>query len=205
MSDPLASELVPRETAAVLKEFLELLSRWNQKINLISRKESSNLWQRHILDSAQLLPLAPSTATRWLDIGAGGGFPGLVCAIIARDQQRPINFTLVESDLRKTAFLREATIRFDLPVTILGKRIEDVSLLPQDVISARALAPLEKLLSYSSQFSHPGTTLVFPKGRQWEMELTEARKFWHMNVNHIPSRTDAEGSILRISEVSRRA
>lgn len=199
------SAIVPRETISTLEEFIELLRRWNRRINLFSRKEDADLWSRHVLDSAQLLPLGSESAQTWLDIGSGGGFPGIICAIIAKYQRRPVTFTLVESDQRKAAFLREAVIRFHLPVTVLNSRIEDTNLAPQDIISARALATLEKLLGYASPFSHSGTTFLFPKGRQNELELTEARKSWHMRVIHVPSRTDAEGSILRISEVSRRS
>ena len=199
------STIVPRGTIGTLEEFLELLLHWNGRINLFSRKEAADLWTRHVLDSAQLLPLAPESARTWLDVGSGGGFPGIICAIIAKYQRRSISFTLVESDRRKAAFLREAAIRFELPVTVLSARIEEITLISQDIISARALATLEKLLGYTSPFSHSGTTFLFPKGRQSEMELTEARKYWHMRVIHVPSRTDAEGSILRISEVNRRS
>jgi len=205
MTVPICPAIVPRETVSALEQFIELLTRWNRKINLFSRKEGADLWDRHVLDSAQLLPLAPEDARTWLDVGSGGGFPGIVCAIIARYQRRPITFTLVESDRRKSAFLREAAIRFELPVTVLNARIEEVALIPQDVISARALATLDRLLNYTVPFSHSGTTFLFPKGRQHEMELTEARKSWHMKVIQVPSRTDAEGSILRISEVNRRS
>lgn len=205
MSTHHSSAIVPRETVGTLEEFVEMLIRWNERINLFSRKEDANLWERHVVDSAQLLPLAPQRAKTWLDVGSGGGFPGIICAVIAKYQRRPIAFTLVESDSRKAAFLREAVIRFELPVTVLSSRIEEITLIPQDVISARALATLEKLLGYTSPFCHSGTTFLFPKGRQREMELTEARKYWHMRAIHVPSRTDAEGSILRISEVSRRS
>lgn len=205
MSIQTTSAIVPRETISTLEDFVDLLRRWNRRINLFSRKEDADLWSRHVLDSAQLLPLASESAQTWLDIGSGGGFPGIICAIIAKHQGRPVTFTLVESDQRKAAFLREAVIRFQLPVSVFSSRIEDMKLIPQDIISARALAPLEKLLSYAYPFSHSGTTFLFPKGRQNELELTEARVSWHMRVIPVPSRTDAEGSILRISEVSRRS
>lgn len=198
-------EIVPRETVGALEEFVSLLSRWNRRINLISRNDSHDLWQRHIVDSAQLMPLAPKTAESWLDVGSGAGFPGLICAIIAKNERRPITFTLIESDTRKVAFLREAIIRFELPVTILNERIENIALEPQDVISARALASLDKLLDYTYPFSHEKSVFLFPKGRLAKTELTDASKSWHMKVAEIASQTDPEGSILKISEVNRRA
>lgn len=205
MTSRQTSDLVPRETEVALQKFVELATRWNQKINLFSKGEEAHLWERHVLDSAQLFPLAPRNTATWLDLGSGGGFPGIICAILAKYQQRPIAFTLVEADLRKTAFLREASMRLDLPIRVLRSRIEEVPVRPQDLISARALAPLEKLLDYAEPFIHPATILLFPKGRQRETELTQAQKSWHMKVVQIPSRTDADGAVLRISEVRRRS
>lgn len=196
--------IVPRETLGPLHELADLVTHWNRRINLVSRAEAADLWRRHILDSAQLFPLAPADARTWLDIGSGAGFPGLVCAIRARCEGRATPFTLIESDTRKAAFLREAARRLDLDATVLDRRIEDVRLPPQDVISARALASLDRLLAYADPFCHPGTRLLFPKGRQADSELTLARRDWHSRVVRVPSRTDPEATILQISEVRRR-
>ena len=199
-----APGIVPRETLGPLQELVELVTHWNRRINLVSRAEAADLWRRHVLDSAQLIPLAPADARTWLDIGSGAGFPGLVCAIAARAQGRATAFTLVESDTRKAAFLREAARRLDLDATVLDRRIEDVRLPPQDVISARALASLDRLLAYAHPFCHRATRLLFPKGRQADSELTLARRDWHIRVVRVPSRTDPEATILQISEVRRR-
>lgn len=204
MSADDAVRIVSRETLGRLEELADLVTLWNRRINLISRTESADLWHRHVLDSAQLVPLAPADARRWLDIGSGAGFPGLVCAIAARAEGRPTAFTLVESDTRKAAFLREASRRFDLDASVVDSRIEDIHLLPQDVISARALASLDRLLGYAHPFCHAGTRLLFPKGRQADSELTSARRGWHIRVVRVPSGTDPEATILQISEVRRR-
>lgn len=198
-------DLVPREAEERLHEFAERLRRWNRRINLLSRGETDDLWRRHILDSAQLLPLAPRAARSWLDLGAGAGFPGLVCAVISAAQNRPTHFTLIEADARKVAFLREAARVLKVDVTIIEERIEAMSSPPQDVISARALAPLDRLLSYAHPYTHAGTRLIFPKGRRAESELTLARRDWHIRVVRVPSRTDPEATIFQISEVRRRS
>ncbi len=195
---------VPRETLEPLRELVDLVTRWNTRINLMSRAEVADLWTRHVIDSAQLFPLAPSSARTWLDLGSGSGFPGLVCAIIARAEDHPAAFTLVEADTRKAAFLREAARLLGLDADIVNARIETAHLPAQDVISARALAPLDRLLGYAYPFCHPGTRLLLPKGRQANSELTLARRGWHSRIVRVPSRSDPDATILQISEVRRR-
>ena len=199
-----ANELVPHETLELLRDFVSLVIRWNRRISLIGRDERTDIWGRHVLDSAQLLPLAPAAASTWLDLGSGAGFPGLVCAAIAGAQNRPTTFTLVEADGRKAAFLREAARCLSLHITVVEARIEALSLPVQDVVSARALAPLDRLLEYAHPFCHSGSVLLFPKGRQAESELTLARAGWHIRVERVRSRTEPDATILRLSEVCRR-
>ena len=198
------SGVVPRETIEPLQAFAELVVRWNRRINLVSRGEVADLWSRHIVDSAQLMSRAPDNAQTWVDLGSGAGFPGVICALIAKVQSRTIEFTLVEADARKAAFLREATRLLALDASVVNARVEQANLRPQDVVSARALAPLSTLLAYGRPFCHGETRLLFPKGRQVDSELTLARRDWHIRVVRVPSRTDPEGTILQISEVRRR-
>jgi 16S rRNA (guanine527-N7)-methyltransferase len=201
----LTTELVPRGTEDLLSAYAELTIYWNKSINLLSRREPiHDLWDRHVLDSAQLARLASPDAHTWLDLGSGAGFPALICAVMARAEGRATVFTLVESDGRKVAFLREAARCLKVEVNVLHRRIERLSLAPQDVISARALAPLDRLLAYAAPFCHAGTALLFPKGRKADSELTLARRAWHIRAVRIPSRTDPEATILKLSEVSRR-
>ena len=204
MSPPGADTPVPREAAEALAGFANLVTDWNRRINLLSRSEAGDIWSRHIGDSAQLLRLAPAAAKTWLDLGSGAGFPALVCAAIAKAENRTVAFTLVEADGRKAAFLREAARRMGLDVAVLRRRIEELSIPAQDLISARALAPLGQLLAYAAPFSHERTVLLLPKGRQADSELTLARRDWHIRAVRVPSRTDPEATILRLSEVSRR-
>jgi 16S rRNA (guanine527-N7)-methyltransferase len=199
-----SSDLVPREAAEPLTRYASVLTYWNSRLNLLSRRQVKDVWHRHIIDSAQLARLAPPPTRSWLDLGSGAGFPGLVCATIAKAEGRPIAFTLVEADGRKAAFLREAMRQIGVDVQVLNCRIERLSLPHQDLISARALASLDRLLDYAAPFCHAGTVLLFPKGRQADSELTLARQAWHIRAVRIPSRTDPEATILRLSEVSRR-
>lgn len=171
---------------------------------MLSRVESTDLWKRHVLDSAQIFPLRSLETRSWLDLGSGAGFPGLVCAAIAAAREEPIRFTLVEADNRKAAFLREAARQLELDLDVVNQRAETVALPPQDVVTARALTALDSLLSLSHPFIHDSTRLLFPKGRKAESELTSARRNWHIRVVRVPSRTDPESKIFQISEVRRR-
>jgi len=186
---------VSRETEARLREYLRLLLSWNAHINLVAGAPGEELWRRHILDSWQLLPLLPDGPLA--DLGSGGGLPGIVIAI-GREQETH----LIESDRRKCAFLMEASRALGLGhVRVHPARIEAVRLPPMQVISARALAPLENLLPLAARILSPGGVAVFSKGRNAEAELTAAAPRWFMRVERFKSRTDAQATILRLSEI----
>jgi 16S rRNA (guanine527-N7)-methyltransferase len=189
---------VSRETLARLVAYADLLAFWNKKINLVGRSTEADVWQRHMLDSAQLFPLIPSGTQTLLDMGSGAGFPGLVLAIMGVPEVH-----LVESDQRKCAFLREAARISKASVVIHAKRIEDLDDFRVDVVTARALAPIADLLAWSERFLTEKTTCIFPKGQNVEVELTDAHKRWRITVDQRPSRTDSRGTILCISEVRR--
>lgn len=185
-----------------LTAYAGLITKWQKAINLVAPKTLPDLWSRHFLDSAQLLEHAPKDTARWLDLGSGGGFPGLVIAALS-----DIHMHLVESDQRKSAFLREAARAMGMTATVHVKRIEAVDPAqlhdamggaPQ-VISARALAPLSDLIGLAQPLGNADTIYLFPKGRNAEDELTEARRYWTIPVaDKLPSRTDPEASILRL-------
>ena len=196
---------VPRETVLKLESFADLLIKWNRKINLLAPGEIDRLRERHIEDSIQVHGLAPSTARTWMDLGSGAGFPGLICAILDTSLHPDREFTLVESDARKCAFLREAIRLSGARAQVLNQRIEDISKTTFDVISARALAPLPKLLSLAAPFAHARSGFLFPKGRNAESELTQAAADWHVSVERIPSRTDPGATILKLTEVTARS
>ncbi len=181
-----------------LKAFEAILTQWNTRINLVSRADHSRVWVRHIEDSLQLLPLIPSGTTRAIDFGSGGGLPGLVLAIAAN-----IPFDLVEADHRKAAFLREAARATSAPVTVHAVRIEDAQIVPAQLITARALAPLALLLQLTARFIAPGGAALFLKGESAPEELTQAQAAWNMRIERYPSRTHPAGVILKLSEVER--
>ncbi len=186
---------VSRETEERLRAYAALVAEWNPRINLVSPRDMPRLWERHVMDCTQLAPLLPGGVLG--DIGSGGGLPGLVLAIM---RQGPVH--LVESDRRKSAFLLEAARRLDLPhVTVHPRRIADARLPPLAALTARALAPLAELLPHAHRLLAPGGVAVFPKGRGVDAELTQAAAGWLMQVERLPSATDPDSTILRLTEV----
>jgi 16S rRNA (guanine527-N7)-methyltransferase len=195
---------VSRETLERLHRYEALLKKWNPAINLVSPQTLRDVWTRHFHDSAQIYEMAPTTdATIWADLGAGGGFPGLVIAILAAEKQPGLTVTLVESDQRKAAFLMTVVRELGLRAHILSERIEAISPLGADILSARALAPLPKLLEFAELHLKPGGVALFPKGAKWRDELSEAQKTWRFDVICHASVTDSEATVLKISGVSR--
>jgi 16S rRNA (guanine527-N7)-methyltransferase len=190
---------VSRETIDQLKIYVALLAQWQKRINLVANATLPEVWHRHVADSAQLVPLAPDACT-WLDLGSGGGFPGLVVAILRHGAGARV--TLVESDRRKAAFLAEVARQTGITVEIHTARIEQIAtqsmLAPVDVVSARALAPLVRLISLSLPFFRHDTVGIFPKGRGAESEIAEARAAWAFDVETIPSLTDEAARIVLV-------
>ncbi|MBU8536910.1 16S rRNA (guanine(527)-N(7))-methyltransferase RsmG [Roseomonas tokyonensis] len=182
---------------ARLEAYVELLLRWNSRINLVGRATVEQLRQRHIADCLQLAPLLPPSEGPLGDLGSGAGLPGLVLAIVTG---RPTH--LVESDRRKAAFLTEATAQLGLAgVTIHPTRIETARLPPLAVLTARALAPLDALLAHAARLLAPNGVALFPKGRTAEAELAEAQAHWSFTLHRFPSRTDPEATIFRLTDI----
>ena len=193
---------VSRETLARLEVYAALLHRWQKAINLVAPASLPDLWRRHMLDSAQLRALAPEGARVWLDLGSGAGFPGLVVAALCAG--RPgFAVHLVESDRRKCAFLRAAVVEMGLDVAVHACRIEAAPPIRADVISARALAPLDRLLGYAARFAGADTRLLLPKGRDVHQELDAAARLWRFRADVTPSRSDAGGGIVVIDGFAR--
>lgn len=182
-----------------LARYESLLTKWQKSINLVSASTLPELWRRHMLDSAQLAVLAPEGARRWADLGSGGGFPGLVVAILLAG--RPgFEMHLVESDQRKSIFMREVARATEAPATIHNCRIEDFAAAQGvfDVVSARALAPLDRLLFWAAPLFGPQTVGLFLKGQGVQDELTLARKSWIFEADLHPSQSDPAGSVLML-------
>lgn len=194
---------VSRETFARLTAYAEALAHWNKSINLVAPSTVAALWGRHIADSTQLMDLAPVSARKWVDLGSGGGLPGMVCAILAVEKIPDCQFTLIESDRRKAAFLMTTAQKLGLKLTVIAKRIEEVPPLAADVVSARALAPLPQLLGLVVRHLHRNGVALLPKGKTYEQELAAAATEWHFTARTTPSRTDNSARVLIIKDIFR--
>ncbi len=194
---------VSRETILRLEEYEELIRRWNPRINLVSSGTLDDLWGRHFADSAQLLDLAPKRARLWADLGSGGGFPGLVIAILAAEARPELGITLVESDQRKAAFLATAARTLGLSVDVRPERIEGLPRIGADVLSGRALGPLDTLLRYAQRHLAADGVALFPKGARVDAELARALEHWRFSYQKEPSKTDTTGIVLIIGGISR--
>jgi 16S rRNA (guanine527-N7)-methyltransferase len=188
---------VSRETLARLKAFVGLLEDWNQRHNLVSKNSMADVWRRHVWDSAQLVQYLPAYTKTLADLGSGAGFPGLVLAELLRGRADVI---LYESIRKKADFLEEAAQRMGLGVGIRNARIEAERHAPVDVVTARALAPVDRLLGYAQQMAGRHTICLFLKGQSLAAELTEAGKSWKMKALQHPSATDPSGVILEVRE-----
>ena len=191
---------VSRETLERLAEYANLIAKWTPKINLVSRQSLQDLWRRHFLDSAQLYRLT-SESGQWVDLGSGGGFPGMVIAILAA-QRDDLAVILVEADQRKAAFLRTVNRELGLQATIIAGRIETIPPIGANVLSARALAPLDTLLSYADRHLAPGGRALFPKGAKADAEITEALEHWRFDCEKYRSMTDETATILSIGALA---
>jgi 16S rRNA (guanine527-N7)-methyltransferase len=201
-----ALKLIPvsRETDSRLGNFVDLLTTWQKKTNLIAPGTLGEIWTRHIADSLQLFPLAPG-ARIWVDLGSGGGFPGIPLACLLADVPGG-QMHLVESNQKKAAFLREAARMLALPVSVHPQRIEDFTAAfsgHADVVTARALAPLVKLLPDAYPLLKTGTRLLFPKGQDVGAELTEASRYWTIGAEMVPSKT-GDGQILVVTSLAKK-
>jgi 16S rRNA (guanine527-N7)-methyltransferase len=189
---------VSRETLARLKLFVSLLEDWNARMNLVSAKSLAEVWKRHVWDSAQLFPFLPASTRNLVDLGSGAGFPGLVLAILLGSETRVV---LYEAVAKKCRFLEEVAHRTGATVEIRNGRIEEAKPEVFDVVTARACAPLDQLLSYAAPFQAKNTHCLFLKGQSVGSELIDARKSWAMTVEQHPSRSDPSGVILDIREL----
>jgi 16S rRNA (guanine527-N7)-methyltransferase len=195
-----AASHVSRETLGRLKLFASLLEDWNARLNLVSAGSLPDVWRRHIWDSAQLIDLIPTEVSSLVDLGSGAGFPGLILAILLRERGN-VRTVLYEATTKKCSFLNEAAVRTGAPVEIRNGRIENADREPFDALTARACAPLEKLLSYAQAFQGANTINLFLKGQSVAVELTKARKSWTLDAIRHPSRSDPSGAILEVREL----
>ena len=191
---------VSRETIGNLKLYVDILKKWNTTINLVSKDSIKDVWDRHILDSAQLFKFVTYDVKRWLDIGSGAGLPGLVIAVLAKERFPSLQITLIEADKRKCVFLNQVVRDLDLNVNTVPKRIEDCPPQDADVISARALTELDKLLSYFKYHGKFDCKGLFLKGRNIKNELNLVKNIDGLQIKLSPSEVYNEGYIVEVGK-----
>ena len=192
----LADMNVSRETFERLRCYADLLLRWTKTISLVSKQDEALVWDRHVPDSIRLAPLLPPGLARAVDLGSGGGLPALPLAIMSG-----VAFDLIESDRRKAAFLREAGRVTGAPVTVHCERIEQSGVAPAPLVTARALAPLPKLLGYAKRFLLDGGTCLFPKGASAPAELAGARAEWRFSCQCHAMPPDPHSVVLAVRDL----
>ncbi len=180
-----------------LESHVQLLEKWQPTINLVGKSTLADIWGRHVLDSLQLLPMLPPDARTLMDLGSGAGFPGLVIAAVRPD----LTVRLVEADQRKSAFLGEVARSAAPNAIVITARIESVPAQSADIVTARALAPLPKLLGWAHKFVTDPAICLFHKGEALDNELTDARRDWMMDVDRVPSVTAPGAAILRVARL----
>lgn len=195
---------VSHETYEKLKNYQALVLEWNSKFNLISKSTETTIWERHIVDSLQLIKYITNEDKILLDLGSGAGFPGVVLAIACQEIYPDLQINLVESIGKKTAFLRAVNEQLNLNMEIHQERIEKLNIGKVDVITSRALAALPKLLDYAKPFCKKETRLILPKGENWSLENDEALMKWLYKYEVYNSDTSDVGKILRISDLRRK-
>jgi len=192
---------VSRETISRLKEYQRLLELWQKKLNLVSSSSLAMAWERHFVDSYQLLSYLPPGPISLIDLGSGAGFPGLVLAIL---RPETLFVTLVESDFKKCMFLENVSRETFSPVTILNSRLESLQGIQGDVITARGLAPLSQLLNYAFLVMHEKSIGLFLKGKEFEKEIKDAQKNWEFELEIYPSLTESAGRILKLAHLRKK-
>ena len=192
------------ETIEKLKTYQELLLEWQKKFNLVSNSSLQNVWERHFEDSAQLFDYIPEDAESLIDFGSGAGFPAMVIAIMSVEKTPYLKVTMVESIKKKTLYLNEVALKTGVDVEIKNDRIENLPLKKYDVITSRAMASLVDLLKYAYPFCSEKTVCLFPKGKNYSLELAEAHKKWRFKCSIEQSKVSEEGKILIITDIKKK-
>ncbi|MEC3861343.1 16S rRNA (guanine(527)-N(7))-methyltransferase RsmG [Mesobacterium sp. TK19101] len=201
--DGLGMEILASAEADKLERFQSIALKWNEKINLVSPVSAAEFWERHIVDSVQVFHVKQDWTGHYVDLGSGGGLPGLVCSILKRSRQMDGPITLVESDTRKATFLRTVNRELELEVVVVARRIEVIEKLNADILTARALAPLPTLLGFAQQHLSDTGAALFPKGASWQEEVTDAQTLWSFDLKTHQSHTNPDSRILEIEGISR--
>ena len=195
---------VSRETLNCFFQYETLLSKWNRKINLVSKNTLGDIWERHFLDSGQIINHIDASGKKWVDVGSGAGFPGLVVALLLRDRKIDIDLTLVEKNQKKVFFLNEVIRQFDLSVKVVHNNIGDIETLNADILTARAFSELNELIEIAYHHGKRGCICLFLKGENYSSELDKTLNYWFFDYDVLDSLTNSSGKIIRVKNIFKR-
>ena len=195
---------VSRETLNSFCEYQTLLAKWNKKINLVSKNTLANLWERHFLDSGQIINHVDASGKRWVDVGAGAGFPGLVVALLLRDRKIDCDMILVEKNTKKVFFLNEVIRKLNLNVKVVNKNVESIESLNADILTARAFSELKKLVELALFHRKEKGVCLFLKGENYRFELDKTLNYWFFDYDVFDSLSNSSGKIIRVKKIFKR-
>ena len=195
---------VSRETLNSFCEYQTLLAKWNKKINLVSKNTLANLWERHFLDSGQIINHVDALGKRWVDVGAGAGFPGLVVALLLKDRKIDCDMILVEKNTKKVFFLNEVIRKLNLNVTVVNKNVESIESLNADILTARAFSELKKLVELALFHRKEKGVCLFLKGENYRFELDKTLNYWFFDYDVFDSLSNSSGKIIRVKKIFKR-
>ena len=196
--------IVSRETINDLSEYEALLSKWNKKINLVSKNTLMDVWKRHFLDSGQIIKHVDASGKRWVDVGSGAGFPGLVVALLLRDRKIDCDLILVEKNLKKGFFLNEVIRKLNLSVEVVNDNIDTLEPLNADILTARAFSELIKLIEIAFRHRKKEGTCLFLKGGNHKIELDKTLNYWFFDYDIVDSLSSSSGKIIRVKKIFKR-
>ncbi len=195
---------VSRETLKGFYEYRTLLSKWNEKINLVSKNTLVDIWERHFLDSGQIIEHVEASGKRWVDVGSGAGFPGLVVALLLRDRKIDCNLVLVEKNLKKGFFLNEVIRKLNLNVEVVSDNIYTLEPLNADILTARAFSELNDLIEISFRHRKKEGLCLFLKGENYRIELDKTLNYWFFDYDVVDSLSSSSGKIIRVKKIFKR-
>ena len=195
---------VSRETLNGFYEYETLLSKWNEKINLVSKNTLVDIWERHFLDSGQIIINVEASGKRWVDVGSGAGFPGLVVALLLRDRKIDCDLVLVEKNPKKGFFLSEVIRKLKLSVEVVNDNIDTLEPLKADILTARAFSELNKLIEIAFRHRKKEGICLFLKGENYRIELDKTLNYWFFDYDIIDSLSSSSGKIIRVKKIFKR-
>ena len=195
---------VSRETLNGFYEYETLLSKWNEKINLVSKNTLVDIWERHFLDSGQIIKHVEASGKRWVDVGSGAGFPGLVVALLLRDRKIDCDLVLVEKNPKKGFFLNEVIRKLNLSVEVVNDNIDTLEPLNADILTARAFSELNNLIEIAFRHRKKEGICLFLKGENYRIELDKTLNYWFFDYDIVDSLSSSSGKIIRVKKIFKR-